>query len=244
MVGKNRSQRSPLLIKMKIWILDPDVSFALHAKQFLQKKDRKIEVFFEIVPFREALQKSKRDKESRPDLIFIEVNLQGEEGYDLFEEILNSCSFLSGKICFLSHVGFGTFKKEVERRGINEPLFLSKNRFEKDVEKIIETLQEKKEEVISPDFRSGRARQEFKKIVAALNDFYYEGSKTKGVSDPVEDKLDGLLAQARFLNLLALVEKGERVKSIYAKGKGGMRGKRELKDFLVLCEKESKKWKE
>lgn len=226
-----------------IWIVDPDVSFALKAKKFLQQDDRKVEVFFEIPPFREALQKSKRDKESRPHLIFMEVNLPGEEAFDLFEEVVSAYSFLSGKICFLSHVSFGMFEKEIGERELETPLFLSKSRFEKDVEEIIGSLQEKKEEVPPADFRSNRARKEFKKIVEALNDFYYEGSKTKGVADPVEEKLDGLLAQCRLLNLLELVEKGERAKNLYVRGKGGLRAKRELKDFLALCEKESRKWK-
>ncbi len=234
---------------IKIWIVDSDVSFALHAKKFLQKKDRKIEVFFETEPFREALKKSKKEKDTKPDLILMEIHLSGEKGVDLYEEILNSYSFLSETVCFLSHVSFGNFEQEIEERNIPLPLFIAKSRFEKEIEETIQSLIEKKETSSSEkklenfNFKLKRSREEFRKILESLNDFYYDSSKTKGMVDPVDEFLSRLVDQARLLNLPILVEKGERVKSIYANGKGGMRGKRELKDFLVLCDKESVRWK-
>ncbi len=221
-----------------IWIIDASIADASHVKSLLKKDKIKFELFFSLKDVTNKLATFK-SYDTAPSAIIGDIEIPDGNFFGFIESIISNKPDWQDRIMVCTHTSHGRFMEECERRG-ETYLYLSKNRVDKDLVKMVTELL-KEEETAKEQIplnplkrrRANRLEGHFKK----LKDLYYASSASldhaqmKQIISEMQPLLDGL--EWKTMSAWA--------REITTKKMDGLKFKREVREFLNNCEQELEK---
>lgn len=226
---------------MIIWIVDDDVGFAYRFKNRLKAPNRRLEVFTDADSFLKKTEKLKKEKLPPPDIVFMDVEMPGRGGIDLYLEFLNRNDPLTAKFYFCSAMSYGRFSSFFESQNLKPPPFVQKSRLEDEWEAIIGLYrpEDQKTETAAPAHPLvRRSLKEYDGLKKELGDLYYQGAFGSAEIPVFVSLVEKIGAVSRSLNRGPVVEAAGSIVEILKKsGLGSMRVKKEIRDFMAMLEK-------
>lgn len=228
---------------MLVWIVDDDVSFAYGFRDDLAADDRKIEVFLDVESFLDGARKIKKEKQPLPDVVFMDVEMPGKKGTDLYFDLKAGRDPLAEKFYFCSAISYGRFEEIFLSRGMQPPPFVQKSRLSQEAEEILQGCRPKEElKQERPAFAHPMARKKMKELEALkerMVDLYYKGAFGEGEVKAFIQMAEKIGALAGALSIPGISAAALGLTVALAKPEIGMaRVKKEARDFVKLLEKE------
>lgn len=224
---------------MIVWIVDSDPSDSYRLKKEIKSPKVIVEVYDTAASFFEALAESKKDKSKLPQLIFLEVNLPDTSGVEVYLNLLQENNPIAEKIVFVSNVSYGRFEICFTEKNIKIPQFVQKNQIINEVKKIIPRY-EKETKQAKPTREITLALRDLELLLKEMNERYYEAQYNKASQKLWSDcvALFKIVQKFKWIKISNVLEK-----LIALKEKTPLiRALKELKEIILLCEKEKKKW--
>lgn len=202
-----------------------------------------IELLYDASSFLDLVQKTKKEKRQPPQVIFMDIDLQGGNGFDLFQFLVREHPLWAKGVCFWTNVSYGTYEKQRKEIPSLAAFFLPKNRVDLDLKKIVPQFEksgEPKDHKPSLSFLERRHFLQFEADLKGLTDLYYEGGADK---KGAESFLNRLISSAEALQWTLIACGGKKLLALMGVATpANLKLKKEFKELLALCEKEMKKY--
>ena len=227
-----------------IWIVDDDISFsarlkeAIQASPILASDQKKIEIFHRPGHFLERLSKTVKEPQKRPHLVFLDIQMPGQNGLDVYCEIKQSNDPVLGALHFCSSMSYGVVQDFFIEKGMEVPPFVQKREVLGKLDLILARYVPEGEPVkVQVQWPVKQAADHLRAGFEKLKDLYY-GAGLKGgenlapLLQPLQEFAMSCGAKDLTARLQDLISQVEAKKPLLP-----MKLRREVKDLLTLGDK-------
>lgn len=228
---------------MNLWIVDDDFYFsaklkeAILASSILSPDQKKIEIFHRPGDFFERLKKTTKEPLKRPHLVFLDIQMPGQDGLEVYCELLGLNDPVIPALYFCSSMSYGVVCDFFSEKQMETPPFVRKSEVFAKLDSILARFAPEEELAgrvpVSLPVRKNRLK--LNDLLEEIRKHYYGGQ----VGENLASLLDSLAETALALGLKDLSELTQELiaKSTDKKPLTPMRLRRELKDLLTLGDK-------